>query len=128
MLTPRDPRLKKFARVNRKVPTLSEAQLWHELRDKKLAGLKFRRQHPIYPFIVDFYCPAFKLVIEVDGDIHDLPEHHSDDSSRQANLESRGFRVLRFQADAVIHNMENVLREIAGSCEIEYPSPQGGGE
>src|SRR5674476_120698 len=66
-------RLKKDARTNRKVPTISEAQLWHELRDKKLAGLKFRRQHTIHPFIVDFFCPAHKLIIEVDGDIHELP-------------------------------------------------------
>src|SRR5205823_13655903 len=90
MFTPKDPRLISFARTSRKVPTLSEAQLWHELRSRKLAGLKFRRQHPLHPFIVDFFCPEHRLVVEVDGDVHDRSEIKVVDNSRQANLESRG--------------------------------------
>ena len=132
MLTPRDPRLIRFARANRKLPTISEDMLWHELRDQKLNGLKFRRQHPLHPFIVDFFCAKQKLIIEVDGDIHDVEHVKMHDASRQTNLESRGYRVLRFSHEEVMHQLDNVLASIATACGLGHPSPspspQGGGE
>jgi len=108
----RDARLLEFARENRKRPTISEAQLWHELRNYKLGGLKFRRQHLIDPFILDFYCSEKKLAVEVDGDFHVTDSARRHDERREAWLNDRGIRVLRFSHDRVIHDMESVLAEI----------------
>ena len=81
-----------FARVLRKNPTDAERRLWRHLRRKGLNGLRFRRQAPIGPYIVDFYCEARSLVIEVDGGQHGA----SADAARDAWLVSHGYRVLRF--------------------------------
>ena len=86
-------------------------RLWHSLRRRRLCGLKFRRQHSIERFIVDFYCADPPLIIEVDGPIHDYtPE---EDAIRQEFLESLGYRVIRFTNDDVLHNLDVVLRGIA---------------
>ena len=78
--------------------TSSEIRVWLYLRRRKLDGWKFRRQHPIGPYVVDFYCPAARLVVELDGDSHDGNKDEYDDR-RQAWLESKGYRVLRLSAD-----------------------------
>jgi very-short-patch-repair endonuclease len=109
---PRDPRLLGFARENRKRSTISEALLWHELQNYKLGGLKFRRQHLIDPFILDFYCFEKKLAVEVDGDAHATDTARVYDERREAWLQDRGIRVLRFSHDRVIHEMDAVLAEI----------------
>jgi very-short-patch-repair endonuclease len=83
------------ARISRRTPTASEALLWAALRRNQL-GVSFRRQQPIGPFIVDFYCPAQRLIIEVDGKVHEGREER--DSERQALLEAVGYRVVRFSA------------------------------
>jgi very-short-patch-repair endonuclease len=108
----RDSRLLGFAQENRKRPTISEAQMWHELRNYKLGGLKFRRQHLIDPFIVDFYCSEKKLAVEVDGDAHAIDAARIHDAQREAWLRDHGIRVLRFSHDRVIHDMDAVLAEI----------------
>jgi very-short-patch-repair endonuclease len=125
MRQPRDKRLIEFAKTARKVPTLSEAQLWHELKSKKLNGLKFRRQHTIEPFIVDFCCPEYKLVVEVDGSVHGESQVRQYDVSRQLRLESMGYRVIRFSRDEVMHRMEWVLERIAEVCKRIHSAGEG---
>jgi very-short-patch-repair endonuclease len=102
--------IEEAAKQLRKSLTPSEKQLWQALRGGKLAGLKFRRQHPVGNFILDFYCPAYKLVIEVDGEVHTNQADY--DSHRTAQLETHGYRVLRFQNEAVTHHLETVLSKI----------------
>jgi len=98
------------ARDFRKNPTPSEALLWKALRGKKLNGIKFRRQQPIGPFIVDFYAPILRLVIEIDGPVHQ--QQHEADQTRQMILESLDIKVLRFSADKVEDDMDAVLTTI----------------
>jgi very-short-patch-repair endonuclease len=75
-------------------------------------GHKFRRQHPIRNYIADFYCHSLKLIIEVDGPIHDLEENKKADMERQHNLQAEGLRVIRFTNDEVRMNMERVIEQI----------------
>ena len=77
-------------------PTEAEHLLWYQLRGSQLDGRKFRRQHGIGPYIVDFYCPEEKLAIELDGSIHEEPEQKDHDQKRDAFLRERGILVLRF--------------------------------
>lgn len=91
--------------------TYAEGMLWMYLRTKP-KGYKFRRQHPIRQYIVDFYCHSLKLVIEVDGPIHDREENKKADMERQHNLEAEGLRVIRFTNDEVRMNMENIIEQI----------------
>ncbi len=92
--------------------TPAEKQLWEALRNKQLDGLKFRRQHPVGNFILDFYCPACKLVIEVDGKIHDRPSQINRDNARTAKLMEYGYTVLRFRNEQVMKDLPQVLAEI----------------
>src|SRR4051812_19118296 len=82
------------ARLLREKPTNAEILLWSYLRQKPF-GFKFRRQHPAGIYIADFYCHALKLVIEVDGSIHDIEENIKNDIERQKYLESEGIKVIR---------------------------------
>lgn len=94
----------------RKQPTPAEAHLWRALRARRLAGLKFRRQHPVGRFILDFYCPAHKLVIEIDGGVH--VQRSDYDQRRTQQLEAFGYRVLRFSNEAVLDQLPIVLESI----------------
>lgn len=76
--------------------TLAEILLWSELRSKKVEGYKFRRQQPIFDYIVDFYCHELKLIIEVDGEIHSLYEQAEKDKKRNRILKINGFNILHF--------------------------------
>src|SRR5579871_3015825 len=100
-------KLKPLAREKRHDPTPAELKLWHFLRGGKLHGIKFRRQHPIERFIVDFYCAEAKMVVEVDGEIHQYTV--VEDAIRQEFVEMLGLRVLRFTNDEVLHNVASVL-------------------
>jgi len=111
-------RLKPFAREMRKAPTLAEKHLWQNMRKKQIGSSRFRRQHAIDRFIVDFYCAAAQLVIEVDGSIHDEPEQQEYDVLRQAALESLGLRVLRFRNEEVLENTTHVLEIIRTSLTL----------
>lgn len=95
------------ARRFRKTPTPSEAILWRALRGKKVEGIKFRRQQPIGPFVVDFYAPAYRLIVEVDGPIHEAQK--TADRERQELLESLGLRFLRLSAELVENNPSDAL-------------------
>lgn len=115
------------ARQFRKEPTPSEKILWQALRDKKLDGIKFRRQQPIGPFVVDFYNSQYRLIIEVDGPIHDYQVEA--DWSRQENLEILGLIVLRLKAEMVESNLPKVLSLIWDKIyEIEQSSSPFWGE
>ena len=92
--------------------TKAEKLLWHELRDSKLKGHKFRRQHPILKFIVDFYCHDLKLVIELDGEVHDEADVKERDEGREEMLKDLDLTIIRFKNDDVFGNIDLVLKEI----------------
>ncbi len=100
---------KQFARHNRREQTPSEATLWNELR--KLP-LRFRRQHPIDDYIADFICLEKKLVIEVDGEYHNMPEQREADAIRTERIEKMGYRVIRYHNDEVDNHLAEVMDEI----------------
>jgi very-short-patch-repair endonuclease len=104
-------KLKPLARQMRREPTSSEKLLWQNLRHKQILGFKFRRQQTIDRFIVDFYCNEARLVVEVDGEIHDYTQQ--EDAIRQEFLESLELQVVRFRNEDVLERMEGVLQDIA---------------
>jgi leucyl-tRNA synthetase len=103
------PDLKSQVRELRRNATAAEARLWEALRGKQL-GVKFRRQHPIHRYVVDFYSVEAALAIELDGPIHSLQT--DEDVNRQAFLESNNIRFLRFSNDQVIDHFHHVLTSI----------------
>ena len=103
--------LKDFAIENRKHPTQAESALWEMIRGKQL-GYVFKRQHIIGDYIADFYYPHSKLVIELDGGYHQLPEQQVSDEERTLWLENKGYCVIRFSNDEIIGNPKDVLQKI----------------
>lgn len=97
------------ARDLRRRMTPPETRLWVCLRGKRLAGLKFRRQHPIGPYILDFYCAAARLAVEVDGQSHEHPERIGHDARRTAWLREQGVRVVRLAAEDVRLHLDAVV-------------------
>jgi adenine-specific DNA-methyltransferase len=91
-----------------------------------VCGAKFRRQHPVGPFIVDFCCPEAKLILELDGGQHAL--QRQGDAKRTAFLETNGYRVLRFWDNEVLANIEGVLERIAEALRDPQPGPLPGRE
>ncbi|MEO8611553.1 MAG: endonuclease domain-containing protein [Chloroflexota bacterium] len=108
-------KLKPLARQMRHAPTPAEKHLWGRLRNRQLGGAKFRRQHVIDRFIVDFYCQEYRLVIEVDGSIHEYTQ--AEDAVRQEFLESLGLRVIRFSNADVLTRIDGVVEVIAESFQ-----------
>ncbi len=108
--------------------TPTETVPWEELRDRRLGGLKFRRQHAIRRFVVDFYCHELGLAVEVDGGIHDEPDQHARDVERQALLEELGVRFLRFSNQDIEDRLPAVLATIREYATINSPSPAKSGE
>ncbi len=107
----RYPILKEFARHNRQKMTESEGFLWTALR-QNLKGFKFRRQHIIGDYIVDFICLEYKLVIEVDGEYHHTDEQRQEDQIRTNYLQSNGFQVIRFSNEEVKSNIRKIIQII----------------
>ena len=103
--------LKDFAIENRKHPTQAESVLWEMVKGKQL-GVVFKRQHIIGDYIADFYCPKAKLVIELDGGYHQLPNQQVSDAERTQWLEEHGYKVVRFTNEEVIGNTEQTLNQI----------------
>ncbi|MGQ0738790.1 MAG: nicotinamide-nucleotide amidohydrolase family protein [Bacteroidota bacterium] len=101
--------LKNFAKENKAKPTLAESMLWERLRNKQLDGYKFRRQHIVRSFIADFICLPKKLIIEVDGKIHQLPDNKMSDLARTIELNQSGFQVLRFSNEEIFQKIDQVL-------------------
>lgn len=107
-----------FARRLRCETSDAERALWLRLRDRRLGGLKFRRQTPIGPYIVDFVCLERELVVEIDGGQHMATAQRAKDEERTRWLETQGFMVLRFWNDEVLNQMEAVLERILRACEL----------
>lgn len=115
------------AKAFRNALTPPEPRLWLHLKERKLRGLRFRKQHPIGPYILDFFCAEAALAVEVDGSSHDHPERAEHDRRRTVWLRGRGIRVVRVAARDVLGELEGVLGFIARVCEerlpIESPPP-----
>ena len=105
-------KLKEAARYLRKNMTESERELWSRLRGKQLLGVQFYRQKPIGNFIVDFFAPKAKLVVEVDGSQHAEEDHRSRDKHRDEYLASHGIKVLRFNSREVLNRTDSVVNSI----------------
>ncbi len=103
-------KLKPVAREMRHSPTAAEKILWEHLRDRRLDGYKFRRQHAMERFVVDFYCSEANLVVEVDGTIHQYTAE--EDAIRQEFLEAQGLQVMRFRNEEVLSDLRSVLDTI----------------
>jgi very-short-patch-repair endonuclease len=106
------PQIFSNAKDLRERATKAEEILWVELRNNKLDGYKFRRQHPLSFYIADFYCHKLKLVIEIDGGYHQTKEQKLLDSERTENIEFQGLKVIRFTNEEVILGVLNVINKI----------------
>lgn len=102
-----------LARKLRKESTQPEAILWQQLRNRKLRNLKFKRQHRIGRYIVDFYCRELKLAVELEGGVHEIPDQKEHDAVRFEELQTRGLRILRFKNEEVLNNLDAVLIQIS---------------
>ena len=100
------------AKELRKSQTEAEKALWEVLRSRRYDGLKFRRQHPVNQFILDFYCHEYLLGIEVDGSVHESDEAKEYDRNRTAVLEDLGLTIIRFKNEEVLADLSKVLAEI----------------
>ncbi len=109
------------ARDLRRGMTPSEDMLWNALRGRRLNGLKFRRQHPLDRFIIDFYCVERRLAVEVDGGIHATAGQAARDDERTVWLNARGIRVLRVTNNEVENDLDGVLRRIAEEASSPQP-------
>jgi very-short-patch-repair endonuclease len=124
---PLPTRTREQARHLRQTGTEVEKELWYRLRGGRLGGHKFRRQHPIPPYVVDFYCEAARLIVELDGS-----QHGSEiDQARTSYLEAQGLKVLRFWNNDVLQQMDVVLEVILSFLEgrtlTPTPLPKGEG-
>src|SRR3989338_132664 len=113
------------ARILRRSSTKAEEILWEILRKKNLSGHKFRRQHPIGPYVVDFYCAKKQLGIELDGSIHANPHRQQQDMERTRFLSGRGIRIIRFWNTDLYQNPALVIEQIL-KVLVSFPSPLGG--
>jgi very-short-patch-repair endonuclease len=115
------------AQYLRKLSTHWERVLWRHLRNRAFSGRKFRRQHPIDQYVLDFYCPEARLAIELDGGGHNYPGQEAEDKRRSEFLTQQGIMVLRFWNRQVREELKNVLSAIFLALEerlAENPSPQ----
>lgn len=119
--------MRQIARDLRQRETRAEVILWEALRNRRLANLKFRRQHPIgnTAYIADLLCYQHRLVIEIDGEIHKTQSEQ--DLLRQQAIEEDGYRVIRFTNDHVLNDFKDVLVYILSSCNLSPPRPEGEG-
>jgi very-short-patch-repair endonuclease len=120
------PHIFEKAKILRDHMTEAELKLWDILKNKQLLNYRFRPQHPIDIFIADFYCHSLKLVIEVDGGIHNTKDQREYDIGREAELLNWGIKVIRFTNDEVINDIYLVKKKIELICierrtELESP-------
>lgn len=123
-------RLVPYAKDLRKRSTDAELALWSRVRGRHLCGLKFRRQHPMGKYIVDFICLESKVIIELDGGQHADPEIKAYDRQRDDWLENEGYKILRFWDNDVLSNTDGIVEVIMEHCSGHpplHPSPQGRG-
>ncbi len=108
----------KRARRERRSGNLTEVILWREMW-KRPSGFRFRRQHPIGPYILDFACLRPRVAIEIDGMAHDMGDRPQRDRNRESWLAHKGFAVVRFTAQDVLDNLESVVRAIVEACSSQ---------
>ncbi|MFF8801188.1 MULTISPECIES: endonuclease domain-containing protein [unclassified Methylobacterium] len=118
------PRLRRFARAQRHDMPRAEALFWEQMRGGRFRGAKFKRQVPIAPFIADFFCASAKLIVEIDGPVHETEDRRRRDEARDVWLGAQGFAVLRFSTDLVLSNLGVVMDAIGAAIEDRgFPSP-----
>lgn len=106
------PAIFELANTLRKNLTDAEKILWASLRNRKIKGYKFRRQHPIGKYVVDFYCHEKLLIIELDGGIHENPDAKERDDGREYDLKNLGLTIIRFKNEEVESDLQSVINEI----------------
>ncbi len=107
------------AKKLRENQTKAEEKLWLAVKDNQIEGYKFRRQHPLSIYIVDFYCHALKLVIEIDGGYHFKEEQQLLDKKRTADIEFQGLKVIRFTNEEIMFNLPEILDKIKLFINLE---------
>ncbi len=116
-----EPYLFERAKKMRHQSTQAELKLWEILKNRKMLGLHFRRQQPIDMFIADFYCHKLKLVVEVDGEVHDSDDRKEYDLNRTAEMKRFGIEVVRFTNKQVLENLQEVKTMIEAKCMALHP-------
>ena len=125
---PKSPRyVVEIARRLRGRSTTAEDIIWLSLRDWRLAGAKFRRQHPLGRYIADFYCHEARLAIELEGPIHEEKAQQEYDLVREDVIRQQGIRLLRFTNEEVVNELERVLSKIIEALETPLPKGEGQG-
>ena len=117
-------RTRDAARELRRQSTPSEEALWAEVSGRRLNGYRFRRQQPIGPYFVDFFCAPGRLIVEIDGPVQEMQMEY--DAERQREIEVAGYRFLRVTADRVLHDLPRVLQEIEAALAVAPPLPRQG--
>jgi len=120
-MKPYNKSLKQNARALRSNMTDAELLLWQRVRRKQIHGLQFYRQKPLLTYIVDFYCPKAKLVIELDGGQHYEPQQQEQDQERDKQLEKLGLKILRFTNKEVFEQFDSVMEVIWEACSPFNP-------
>ena len=105
----------RLARQQRRALRPPEARLWNRLKGSP-SGIRFRKQHPVGPYVADFYCPSAKLVFEVDGRIHDFAEAVEHDSKRDAYICDLGLKIIRLAASDILADVDAVAEGLIGLC------------
>jgi very-short-patch-repair endonuclease len=117
------------ARILRKGMTTAEVELWKHIRKKQLGGFRFRRQHPVDQFILDFYCHESKLAIEADGSVHEQNDQKLYDQERDRIINDLGIKVMRFKNEEIFNSLSEVLNKIKTEASIRLQtlksSPDG---
>ena len=121
-----------LARRLRREATWAERIIWKHLRNRGIGGARFRRQHGVPPYVLDFYCAEALLAIELDGDVHGIPEQEQHDRRRDKFLAALGIEVLRFWNEDVRTNLdgviETILRDLERRTTTPHLNPLPGGE
>ena len=115
------PKILENARELRKSPTPFESKLWSKLKGGQLLGYKFRRQHPVGSYILDFFCANCNLIIEIDGESHNYNIEY--DQRRTKWLVDSGYTLIRFSNKDIIDDFDNVLNQILATCHKISPNP-----
>lgn len=113
-----------FARKNRQNPTIAEEHIWNLLKDPRIT-VKFRRQHIIGDYIVDFVCLPLKLILEIDGKYHFTPEQEIEDKIREQWLNRMGYTIVRINNENALYDSENTITLILNAIERERPAARG---
>jgi very-short-patch-repair endonuclease len=109
--------LTQWRKALRKNLSKAEAIMWNHLSRRQMSGYKFRRQHSVDQYVLDFYCPELKLAIEIDGDSHFMPGAQEQDKTRQEHIEAFGIRFLRFTNEDVCKNVDGVCQTVYNAVD-----------